>query len=161
MDPTLLFLLLVLFFMKEDAEGSSLVIPASSAPNAPHVPPQTPPPAPAASGGFVASGPVFGQLAPAYFALKPVADNITTPLINKLNASIGGTDIYGPGTAPTFNADGTATNVQGGATITYNPDGTITRHTLPLSVRHPTIYAAGKAAEGAGSGIVSVLKSIL
>lgn len=77
---------------------------------------------------FTDFGPVVPQLGPAYAALKPIADNITTPLINGLNHAVGGADPYGGVKNLKQNPDGTFTGTDGlGATVTFNKDGTINR----------------------------------
>jgi hypothetical protein len=109
------------------------------------------------TGGFTSTGPVVPGLAPAFAVLKPIADRVTTPAINAINSGIGGTDIYGPGTKPVANADGTYTNVQGGAEITYNKDGTITRHTLPFAKRHPTIAHTADTVVSTGKSAIHTI----
>lgn len=78
---------------------------------------------------IVPSLPGLGQ---AYAVLKPVADNLTTPVINGLNGAIGSFGSVGPvklGGSPygplTANGDGTFTNGFGDR-VTPNADGTTT-----------------------------------
>lgn len=62
----------------------------------------------------------------AYQVLKPIADNVTTPAINKLNSAVGGPNIYGPPNV-VIDAKGNVTSKGvGGTTITYKPGGGVT-----------------------------------
>lgn len=62
----------------------------------------------------------------AYLVLKPIADNVTTPVINKLNSAVGGPNVYGP-PAVVIDSKGNVTSKGvGGTTITYKPGGGVT-----------------------------------
>jgi hypothetical protein len=114
-------------------------------------------------GGFVQTGPVLPQLGPAYAVLKPIADNITTPAINKLNSAIGGYNPYGPPTNLTQNPDGTFSSTdQMGIKTTYNKDGTVTR-TNTVGYFTPAakqIKAAATGVKNVAVGVVDDFKRI-
>jgi hypothetical protein len=114
-------------------------------------------------GGFVQTGPVLPQFGPVYAALKPIADNITTPLINKVNSVVGGYNAYGAPTNLTQNPDGTFSSTdQMGIKTTYNKDGTVTR-TNTVGYFTPAakqVKAAATGVKNAAVGVVDDFKRI-
>lgn len=94
-------------------------------------------------------GPVVPQLGAFYAVAKPLADKVTTPLINKINSAVGGATPYGPLKNVKQNPDGSYTGTDGlGATVTLNPDGTIHRTNPSFSQTN-----GGKVLIAAGHGI--------
>ncbi len=137
------------------AGGSSEGV-GAAAPPALFVPPKV-------TGGFVQTGPGVGALAPVYGLFRPIADNITTPLINAANRSVGGVNPYGAPSAPTKNAAGQWTQTDPlGATITYNPDGTYTRKNPSFSQTNggKFIIRAGSDVKQAAVGVTHFVEGL-
>lgn len=89
-------------------------------------PPGAPPGAPKAVGGFTLFPPPLPLVPQISAVLAPIANNVTTPLVNKLNKSVSGPNVYGPPVI-TNNPDGSVTSKGvGGTTITYHPGGGVT-----------------------------------
>ena len=150
------------------AVGVGLVLLARSSDAAPLGPP--PPGSPGTAptgkvtGGFVQTGPVLPQLAPIYSALRPIANHLTTPLINTLNRAAGGSNPYGAPTDLKVLPSGEVQGTDGlGATVVFHKDGTITRHNPSFSQTSggKFVIGAGHALEGAGNQVVSAGKSAL
>ena len=130
------------FFLSRLASGASSISPVP------------PPPAggPKVTGGPLDLGPGVPGLGPIYNALKPLQGPISTGL-GRLNSALGGTDMYAKPTNLVKQANGDYTGQQGGATVTFHPDGTITRKAN--GVRTVTVIknvgsAIGGAASSAG-----------
>jgi hypothetical protein len=121
-------------------------------------------PTPATPPGFVPAvpiqfGPVVPQLGPAYSVLKPIADNVTTPLVHALNGAVGGATPFG---GLKSNGDGTYTDGLG-ATITPNADGTVTRKAAPWRQTNGgrVIVAVGSTVQGGASAVGHFVSGLL
>jgi hypothetical protein len=129
-------------------------------------------PAPGAPAGtkleatFAPLVPPLPGIGPAVAVIKPIADNVTTPIINGLNNGLKSVGAVGPvqlGGSPygplVKNTDGTFTDGTG-AKITPNADGTYTR-SLPPSQSNWYTRNVGEPASQAGTAVVHLVSGLL
>lgn len=104
-------------------------------------------------------GPVLPGLGPFYNAAKPIADNITTPLIHKINSTVGGVD---PTAGLKKNKNGTYTDGLG-STLTLNSDGTVHRQNPPWQQTNggKVIVAVGHAFASGGRAVEHFIGGLL